>query len=111
MRHMELIPIYQKPDTSKPAKDHKVYPYLLKYLKVTLANHVWCADITYIPIRCGFLYLVEIMDCAPRKVLSWRLYDMMEAELCVGALSEGKVEIDSWIKLYNPQSPHYAHCC
>ena len=62
MRLMGLMPIYQKPNTSGPNKRHKTYPYLLGGLNITQANHVWCADITYIPMRKGFLYLVAIMD-------------------------------------------------
>lgn len=88
MRLMGLMPVYQKPDTSRPNKAHKIYPYLLGGLSITEANHVWCADITYIPMRKGFLYLVAIMDWATRRVLSWRLSNTMEADFCVEALSE-----------------------
>ncbi len=88
MRLMGLMPIYQKPNTSKPSKGHKIYPYLLRRLNITQANHVWCADITYIPMHKGFLYLVAIMDWATRKVLSWRLSNTMDAEFCIEALSE-----------------------
>jgi len=73
MRKMRLVPIYQPPRTSQPHPQHKVYPYLLKDLEITRPNHVWCTDITYIPMRRGFLYLVAIMDWATRKVLTWRL--------------------------------------
>lgn len=88
MRLMNLMPIYQKPDTSAPAKGHKIYPYLLRSLRIDRPNHVWCADITYIPMRRGFLYLVAIMDWFTRKVLSWRLSNTMEADFCVEALNE-----------------------
>lgn len=88
MRLMGLMPIYQKPNTSKPNKEHKIYPYLLGGLNITKANHVWCADITYIPMRKGFLYLVAIMDWASRRVLSWRLSNTLEADFCVEALNE-----------------------
>jgi len=88
MRLMGLMPIYQKPDTSRPNKTHKIYPYLLGKLNITQANHVWCADITYIPMRKGFLYLVAIMDWASRRVLSWRLSNTLEADFCVEALDE-----------------------
>lgn len=88
MRLMGLMPIYQKPNTSRPNKAHKTYPYLLGGLKITEANHVWCADITYIPMRKGFLYLVAIMDWATRRVLSWRLSNTLDAEFCVEALNE-----------------------
>jgi putative transposase len=88
MREMGLQAIYQAPRTSDPHPDHKIYPYLLKGLSITRANHVWCADITYIPMRRGFLYLVAIMDWASRKVLSWRLSNTMDADFCVKALHE-----------------------
>jgi len=88
MRKMGLAPIYQPPRTSQPHPQHKVYPYLLKGLEITRPNQVWCADITYIPMRRGFLYLVAIMDWATRKVLAWRLSNTMEADFCVEALSE-----------------------
>lgn len=88
MRLMGLMPIYQKPNTSKPAKGHKRYPYLLRGLRVERPNQVWCADITYLPMRRGFLYLVAIMDWHTRKVLAWRLSNTMEAEFCVEALTE-----------------------
>ena len=64
MRKMRLVPIYQPPRTSQPHPRHKVYPYLLRDLEITRPNHVWCADITCIPMRRGFLYLVAIMDWA-----------------------------------------------
>jgi hypothetical protein len=70
MRLMRLMPIYQKPDTSRPAKGHKTYPHLLSGLRVERPNQVWCADITYLPMRRGFLYLVAIMDWHTRKVLA-----------------------------------------
>lgn len=88
MRLMGLMPIYQRPNTSKPAKDHKTYPYLLKGLRVTRANQVWASDITYIPMRRGFLYLVAIMDWYTRKMLAWRLSNTLEADFCVDALNE-----------------------
>jgi putative transposase len=88
MRLMNLMPIYRKPDTSAPAKGHKIYPYLLRGLRIDRPNQVWCADITYIPMRRGFLYLVAIMDWFTRKVLSWRLSNTMEADFCVEALNE-----------------------
>ncbi len=78
MRLMRLMPIYQKPDTSKPAKGHKTYPYLLGGLCVKRPNQAWCADITYLPMRRGFLYLVAIMDWFTRKVLAWRISNTLE---------------------------------
>ena len=88
MQKMGLMAMYQKPNTSKPHPEHKVYPYLLRGLDITEPNQVWCADISFIPMRRGFLYLVAIMDWASRKVLSWRLSNTMEADFCVTAIKE-----------------------
>ncbi len=88
MRLMRLMPIYQKPNTSKPAKGHNTYPYLLGGLRVDRPNQVWCADITYLPMRRGFLYLVAVMDWFTRKVLAWRTSNTLEADFCVEALNE-----------------------
>ena len=88
MRKMRLVPIYQAPNTSKKHPHHKIWPYLLKGLAITRPNQVWCVDISYIPMRRGFLYLVAIMDWFSRKVLSWRLSNSMEADFCVEALKE-----------------------
>ena len=88
MKLMGLSAIYQKPNTSIPNKQHKVYPYLLRGLAIDRPNQVWCADISYIPMPRGFLSLVAIMDWVTRKVLSWRLSNTMEADFCVEALEE-----------------------
>ena len=88
MRKMRLAPIYQPPRTSQPHPQHKIYPYLLKGLEIIRPNQAWCADITFIPMRRGFLYLVAIMDWATRKVLSWRLSNTMEADFCIEALRD-----------------------
>mgnify|MGYP000099977874 CR=1 FL=1 len=88
MRLMGIEAIYQKPRTSMPHPDHKTYPYLLRDLSITRPNQVWCTDITYIPIKRGFLYLVAIMDWATRKVLTWRLSNTLDARFCVKALEE-----------------------
>jgi putative transposase len=98
MRLMGLEAIYQAPRTSTPHPQHRIYPYLLRNLTVDRADHVWCADITYIPVRRGFLYLIAIMDWATRHVLAWRLSNTMDAGFCVQALHEamaryGKPEI------------------
>ncbi len=98
MRLMGLEAIYQPPRTSDPHPEHRIYPYLLKGMKIDQPNQVWCADITYIPVQRGFLYLVAIMDWATRHVLAWRLSNTMDAEFCVEALAEalskyGKPEI------------------
>ena len=88
MHIMGLTPIFQKPNTSEPHPQHPVYPYLLRNLAIDRPNHVWCADVTYIPMRRGFLYLVAVMDWATRKVLSWRVSNTLEADFCVAALEE-----------------------
>jgi putative transposase len=88
MRKIGLAPIYQAPKTSQPHPQHEIYPYLLRHLAIERPNQVWCADVTYIPMRRGFLYLVAIMDWASRKVLAWRLSNTMEADFCVAALEE-----------------------
>ena len=85
---MGLQAIYKGPNTSKKHSQHKIWPYLLRKLPITRANHVWCSDITYIPVKNGFLYLVAIMDWATRKVLSWRLSNTLDASFCVEALEE-----------------------
>ena len=88
MTKMGLSPIYQRPRTSDPHPQHRIYPYLLRYMAIERPNQVWCADITYIPMRRGFLYLVAIMDWATRKVLVWRLSNTMDVGFCVMALEE-----------------------
>jgi len=88
MRLMGLKAIYRRPRTSKPAPGHKTYPYLLDGMKITRPNQVWAADITYIPMARGFLYLVAIIDWYSRYVLSWRLSNTLEADFCVEALEE-----------------------
>jgi putative transposase len=88
MTKMGLSPIYQRPRTSDPHPQHRIYPYLLRYMAIERPNQVWCADITYIPMRRGFLYLVAIMDWATRKVLAWRLSNTMDVGFCVMALEE-----------------------
>ena len=98
MRKMGLTPIYQAPRTSQPHPEHRIYPYLLRHMTIDRPNQVWCADITYIPMQRGFLYLVAIMDWSTRAVLSWRLSNTMYPDFCVEALEEaldryGKPEI------------------
>jgi putative transposase len=88
MRLMGLEAIYQKPNTSRPHPEHKVYPYLLRGLVIDRPNQVWCADITYIPMARGFVYLVAVMDWFSRRVLAWRLSIGMETGFCVEALQE-----------------------
>jgi putative transposase len=98
MRLMGIAALGPRPRTSKPAHGHKIYPYLLRNLTIERANHVWAADITYIPIGRGFLYLVAIIDWASRAVLAWRLSNTMDVSFCLAALEEalakfGKPEI------------------
>lgn len=88
MAMMGLRAVYQKPKTTVPHPEHRKYPYLLRDLVIERPNHVWCADITYIPMRRGFLYLVAIMDWATRRVLSWRLSNTMDTEFCIEALED-----------------------
>ena len=88
MRLLGLEAIYRKPRTSVPNPEHRVYPYLLRGLTIERPNQVWCADITYIPVQGGFLYLVAIMDWASRRVLAWRLSNTMDTEFCLAALAE-----------------------
>jgi putative transposase len=95
---MGLVAVYQRPNTSKPAAAHKVYPYLLGGLSIERVNQVWCSDITYIPMAKGFLYLVAVMDWHSRAVLAWQLSNTLGADFCVEALEEalaryGKPEI------------------
>jgi len=88
MATMGLVPIYQRPRTTVPNPEHRIYPYLLRGLVVDRPNQVWCTDITYIPMRRGFLYLVAVMDWATRKVLSWRVSNTMDVAFCIEALQE-----------------------
>ena len=88
MRRMGIAALGPKPRTSQPGAGHKVYPYLLRDLAIERANQVWCADITYLPLGRGFLYLVAIMDWHSRAVLAWRVSNTMDASFCVSALEE-----------------------
>jgi len=97
MQLMGIRALYQRPRTSKPAPGHNIYPYLLRGLKINRPNQVWAADITYIPMSRGFLYLVTIIDWYSRYVISWRLSNTLDDDFCVAALEEalswGKPEI------------------
>src|SRR5947207_7329011 len=88
MRLIGLVAVYQRPNTSKPAAAHKVYPYLLGGLSIDRVNQVWCSDITYIPMAKGFLYLVVIMDWVSRAVLAWRLSNTLDADFCVAGVEK-----------------------
>ena len=98
MSIMDSQAIYKGPNISKEHPQHKIWPYLLRKRPITRPNQVWCSDITYIPVKKGFLYLIAIMDWATRKVLTWRLSNTLDASFCVEALEEalakyGKPEI------------------
>jgi len=98
MRRMGIAALGPKPTTTKPAPGHKIFPYLLRNMIIDRSNQVWAADITYVPIGRGFLYLVAIMDWASRAMLAWRLSNTMDVSFCVSALEEalarfGKPEI------------------
>ena len=97
MRSMGLTAVYRRPRTSQPGPGHKVYPYLLGGMEITRPNRVWAADITYIPMVRGFLYLVAIMDWHSRYVVAWSLSNTLDANFCVEALEEalskGKPEV------------------
>jgi putative transposase len=88
MREMGMEPIYSKPRLSQPGKGHKIYPYLLRNLEITDPGHVWCSDITYIPLAGGHVYLTVVMDWASRYVISWRLSNSLDEGFCVECLGE-----------------------
>jgi len=88
MKKMGLEAIYRRPNTSKPAPGHKIYPYLLRNLAVSRPDQVWAMDITYVPMARGFVYLAAIVDWFSRKVLAWRLSITLEADFCIEALQE-----------------------
>jgi putative transposase len=98
MKRMGIAALYRRPNTSKPAPGHKIYPYLLRGLAVERPNQVWAMDITYIPMARGFVYLAAVVDWFSRRVLSWRVSITMEVEFCLEAVEEalarhGKPEI------------------
>ena len=88
MRLMGIQPIYPRRNLSRKRQDHKIYPYLLKDVKIDRPNFVWSADITYIALTQGFLYLIAIIDWYSRYVLSWRLSNTLDVNFCVEALEE-----------------------
>ena len=98
MKRMGVEAIYRRPNTSKPAPGHTIFPYLLRKLPVTRPNQVWAMDITYIPMAQGFVYLAAVVDQFSRKVLAWKLSITLETEFCLEAVEEalaryGKPEI------------------
>jgi putative transposase len=88
MRRMGIEAIYRKPNTSKPAPGHRIYPYLLRGLSITRPNQVWAMDITYIPMARGFIYLAAVVDWFSRRVLAWKLSITMDVSFCIEALDE-----------------------
>ena len=88
MRRMGIAAIYRRPNTSKPEPGHKIYPYLLRGMKIEQVNQVWAMDITYVPMARGFVYLMAVVDLFSRRVLAHRISITMEAAICVEALEE-----------------------
>jgi putative transposase len=88
MRRMGIESLYRKPNTSKPAPGHRIYPYLLRGVSITRPNQVWAMDITYIPMAHGFVYLAAVIDWFSRRVLSWKLSITMDVSFCLEALDE-----------------------
>ena len=95
MRKMGIAALGPKPRTTKPAPGHKIFPYLLRNVVINRPNQVWAADITYVPIGRGFLYLVAVIDWASRAVLAWRLSNTMDTAFCVSALEEALARFGS----------------
>jgi putative transposase len=88
MRRMGIEALYRRPNTSKPAPGHRVYPYLLRGMTIDRANQVWAMDLTYVPMARGFVYLAAVVDWSSRRVLAWRLSITLEVAFCVEALEE-----------------------
>ena len=109
MRRIGIAALGPKPNTSKPASGHRIYPYLLRDLRIKRPNHVWCADITYLPIGRGFLYLVAVMDWSSCAVLSWRLSNVlrldprMDASFCVAALEDALAHLRLQLHTASPR--------
>jgi len=88
MKKVGIEALYKKPNTSRRHPEHEVYPYLLRNMEINRANHVWAADISYIPMKRGFVYLFAVMDWASRRVLSWRLSNTLTTDFCIEAIQE-----------------------
>ena len=95
MRRMGIEAIYRRPNTSKPAPGHRIYPYLLRGLSIERPNQVWAIDITYIPMARGFVYLAAVMDWFARRILAWRLSNTMEASFCIDAVEAALTQYGS----------------
>jgi len=91
MRRMGITAVYRRPHTSQRHPAHTVYPYLLRHLEITRPNHVWAADITYIPMARGFVYLCAVLDWASRRVLAWRLSNTLTTDFCLDAVQDAVV--------------------
>ena len=100
MRMIGIEAVYPKPRTTRRHPDHKIYPYLLRNLAIEQPNQVWSADITYVPMNRGFMYLVVVMDWYSRKILSWRVSNTMDADFCVEALQEALSRY-GWPEIFN----------
>ncbi len=94
MKKMGIEAIYRRPNTSKPAPGHRIYPYLLRNLEVTRPNQVWAMDISYIPMARGFVFLAAVVDWFSRKVLSWKLSITMDVSFCLEAVEEALSKYD-----------------
>lgn len=88
MKKMGIEALYRRPNTSRKHPKNPVFPYLLRGLKITQANHVWAMDITYLPMRKGFVYLAAVLDWATRRVLAWRLSNSLTTDFCIEAVEE-----------------------
>ena len=109
MRVMGIEALVPRPGTSKAAPGHKIYPYLLRGLKIVEPNHVWAADVTYIPMACGFHYLVAIIDWASPAVLAWRLSNTNDASFCAAALEEALLRFGK-PRIFNTDQGSYLSC-
>jgi putative transposase len=101
MRTMGLEPIYPRKRLSQPGLDHRIYPYLLRNVTINECDQVWCTDITYIPMKMGFLYLVAIMDWYSRRVLAWRLSNTLDTRFCLEALEEAMERTGRRPRIFN----------
>ena len=107
MSIMDSQAIYKGPNISKEHPQHKIWPYLLRKRPITRPNQVWCSDITYIPVKKGFLYLVAIMDWATRKVLTWQLSNTLDASFCVEGLEEALAKYGKPVIMNTDQGSQY----
>lgn len=115
MKRMGIEALYRRPNTSKPAPGHKIYPYLLRKLPITRPNQVWAMDITYIPMARGFIYLAAVLDWFTRRVLAWRVSITLEADFCIEAVEEalarhGTPEIFNTDRAVSSPRPSSSRC-